>query len=150
MIEVKKASHCAYKIRYHMVFSIKYRKKLLKDDNYINYIKYICSEIGARYRFDFDAIGTDGDHVHVFVGAAPRHSPSRIMQIIKSITAREFFKKFPEVKKQLWGGEFWSDGGYVGTVGDGVMADTIRNYVERQGTPEEKQKYKQRDLLDFK
>jgi putative transposase len=58
-----------------MVFSIKYRRKLLQDVNRINHIKYICSEIGARYRFDFDAIGTDGDHVHVFVGAAPRHSP---------------------------------------------------------------------------
>jgi putative transposase len=60
-----------------MVFSIKYRGKLLQDVNRINYIKYICSEIGARYRFDFDAIGTDGDHFHVFVCAAPTHSPSR-------------------------------------------------------------------------
>ena len=62
-----------------------------------------------------------------------KYSPSKVMQIVKSITAREFFKKFPEVKKQLWGGEFWSDGGYIGTVGDGAMADTIRNYVETQG-----------------
>lgn len=132
-----------------MVFSIKYRRKLLQDKDRINYIKFICSEIGERYHFDFDAIGTDGDHVHVFVVAAPRYSPSWIVQIIKSITAREFFKKFPEVKKQLWGGEFWSDGGYVGTVGDGVMADIIRNYVETQGTPEEKEAYKQMNLLDF-
>ena len=73
-----------------------------------------------------------------------------IVTTIKSITAREFFKKFPEVKKQLWGGEFWSDGGYVGTMGDGVMADTIRNYVETQGTSEEKEAYIQMDLLDFK
>ena len=109
MIEVRKASHCAYKIRYHMVFSIKYRRKLLRDNDRINYIKSICSEIGERYWFDFDAVGTDGDHVHIFVGAAPRYSPSKVMQIVKSITAREFFKKFPEVRKQLWGGEFWSD-----------------------------------------
>ena len=114
-----------------MVFSIKYRRKLLRDNDRINYIKSICSEIGERYWFDFDAIGTDGDHVHIFVGAAPRYSPSRVMQIVKSITTREFFKKFPEVRKQLWGGEFWNDGGYIGTVGDGVMADTIRNYVEK-------------------
>ena len=126
-----------------MVFNIKYRRKLLRDNDRINYIKSICSEIGERYWFDFDAIGTDGDHVHIFVGAAPRYSHSKVMQIVKSITAREFFKKFPEVRKQLWGGEFWSDGGYIGTVGDGVMADTIRNYVEKQGTPEEKEDYKQ-------
>ena len=149
MIEVRNASHCVYKIRYHMVFSLKYRRKLLRDDDRINYIKSICSEIGERYWFDFDAIGTDGDHVHFFVGAAPRYAPLKVMQIVKSITAREFFKKFPEVRKQLWGGEFWSDGGYIGTVGDGVMADTIRNYVETQGTPEEKEDYYQMNLLDF-
>jgi len=71
------------------------------------------------------------------------------MQIIKSITAREILKQFPEVRKQLWGGEFWSDGGYIGTVGDGVTAEIIRNYVEMQGTPEEKEGYKQMNLLDF-
>jgi len=122
---------------------------LLQDIDRINYVKFICSEIGERYYFDFDAIGTDGDHVHIFVGAAPRYSPSKVMQIIKSITAREFFEKYSEVKKQLLGGEFWSDGGYVGTVGDGVVADTIRNYVETQGSPEEKEAYKQMNLLDF-
>jgi putative transposase len=149
MIELRKASHWAYKIRYHMVFCVKYRRKLLKDVNRIDYIKYICYELGEKYWFDFDAIGTDGDHVHVFVGAAPRYSPSRVMQIIKSITAREFFKQFPEVKKQLWGSEFWSDGGYIGTVGDGVVSDIIRNYVETQGTTEEKEGYKQMNLLEF-
>ena len=106
MIEVMKASHCAYKIRYHMVFSVKYRRKLLQDNDHINYIKSICLEIGERYWFDFDAIGTDGDHVHIFVGAAPRYSPSKVMQIVKSITAREFFKKFPKVRKLLWEANF--------------------------------------------
>ena len=132
-----------------MVLSLKYRRRLLQDNDRINHIRSICSEIGERYWFDFDAIGTDGDHVHIFVGASPKYSPSRVMQIVKSITAREFFKEFPEVRKQLWGGEFWSDGGYIGTVGDGVVADTIRNYVELQGTPEEKEGHKQMILLDF-
>jgi len=122
---------------------------LLQDIDRINYIKFVCSEIGERYYFDFDAIGTDGDHVHIFVGAAPRYSPSKVMQIVKSITAREFFKKYPEVKKQLWGGEFWSDGGYIGTVGEGVTAELIRDYIEKQGTLEEKEGYKQMNLLDF-
>jgi putative transposase len=149
MVEVERASHCVYKIRYHMVLCIKYRRKLLFAEDKINYIKHICSELGERYWFDFDAIGSDGDHVHIFVGAAPRYSPSRIMQIIKSITAREFFKQFPEVRKELWGSEFWSDGGYIGTVGDGVLSDIIRNYIETQGTPEEKEGFKQMNLLEF-
>jgi len=94
MIEVKKASQCVYKIRYHMVLSLKYRRKLLRNNDRINHIKSVCSEISERYWFDFDAVGTDGDHVHIFVGAAPKYSPSRVMQIIKSITAREFLRNF--------------------------------------------------------
>jgi len=149
MIELQSACHCVYKIRYHMVLCIKYRKRLLLEEEKIKYIKQICSEIGNRYWFEFDAIGTDGDHVHIFVGAAPKYSPSKVMQIIKSIIAREFFRKYPEIKKQLWGGEFWSDGGYIGTVGDGVTADIVRDYIEQQGLSEEKENYKQMLLLEF-
>ena len=60
------------------------------------------------------------------------------MQIINSITARQIFKQHPEIKKQLWGGEMWSDGGCIGTVGDGTTYDVIKNYVEKQGNQEEK------------
>lgn len=84
-----------------------------------------------------------------FVGSEPKFSPSRVMQIIKSITAKRFFKEFPEIKKELWGSEFWSDGGYIGTVGEGVTAEIIRDYIEKQGMPKEKEGYKQMKLLDF-
>ncbi len=132
-----------------MVFCIKYRKKLLIDDDRIGFFKEICSEIGKRYWIKFDAMGTDGDHVHILLGAAPRYAPSNIMQIIKSISAKNIFKKYPEIKKQLWGGHFWSEGGYIGTVGDGVTAEIIKNYVEKQGTKEEKEGFSQMKLLDF-
>ncbi|RZB33220.1 MAG: putative transposase [Candidatus Argoarchaeum ethanivorans] len=77
------------------------------------------------------------------------HAPSMVMQIIKSITAKTIFKKYPGIKKQLWGGELWSDGGYIGTVGDWVTADIIKTYVEKQGSKEEKEEYGQMKLLDF-
>jgi putative transposase len=108
-----------------MVFCMKYRKRLLNND-IANFLKNICSEIGERYSFEFDAIGCDGDQVHLFVGAEPKNSPSRVMQIIKSITARKIFKEYPEIRKQLWGGELWSDGGYIRTVGDGTTSDIIK------------------------
>ena len=85
-----------------MVFCMKYRKSFLLNTEIISFLKTICFEIGERYCFEFDAIGTDGDHVHLFVGAEPKYSPSRVMQIIKSITARKIFKEFPEIKKHLW------------------------------------------------
>ena len=146
-MEVKKASHTVYQIRYHMVFCIKYRKKLLCEDVVIEFLKETLREIGERYWFEMEEIGTDGDHVHLFVGGAPRYAPSRIMQIIKSISAREMFKKFPEIKKKLWGGEFWSDGGYIGTVGDGVTSEIVKKYVREQGTEEEKELMKQLQLF---
>lgn len=76
-------------------------KKILLDTEIISFLKTICFEIDERYCFEFDSIGTDGDHVHLFVGAEPKYSPSRVMQIIKSITARQIFKKYPEIKKQI-------------------------------------------------
>ena len=95
-MELRHANHCVFKIRYHMVFCIKYRKKLLLDAEIISFLKTVCFGIGERYYFEFDVIGTDGDHVHLFVGAEPKYSPSRVMQIIKSITARQIFKEYPE------------------------------------------------------
>ena len=132
-----------------MVFCMKYRKKLLLDAEIISFLKTICFGIGERYCFEFDAIGTDGDHVHLFVGTEPKYSPSRVMQIIKSITARQIFKQYPEIKKQLWGSELWNDGGYIGTVGDGTTSDVIKSYIENQGNQEEKEAYKQMKIIDF-
>jgi len=107
---------------------------------------HVLREISERFCLTFETIGTDGDHVHLFVGAAPKYAPSRIMQIVKSITARELFREHPDIKAELWGGEFWSDGGYVGTVGGEVTEDVIRKYIEQQGTPREKEGYKQMKL----
>jgi putative transposase len=132
-----------------MVFCVKYRKKLLLDSELIIFLKNICFGISERYCFEFDAISSDGDHVHLFVGAEPKYSPSKVMQIIKSITARQIFKEYPEIKKQLWGGEFWSDGGYIGTVGDGTISDVVKNYIQNQGKQEEKEAYQQMKIFDF-
>ena len=143
-----RASHCAYKIRYHMVFCVKYRKWLLRGE-LESFLVEVLRSIGERYWFVFDAVGCDGNHLHVFVGAAPRYAPSRVVQIIKSITAKQLFKQSPNLRETLWGAEFWSDGGYIGTVGDGVTEDIIKQYVELQGTPEEKEDYNQMKIVTF-
>ena len=131
-MEVEYAPHCSYRIRYHMVFVIKYRKSILGEQE-ILFLKDLLQQIGHRYWFKFDAIGMEKNHFHVVLGAAPRYAPSRIMQIVKSITAREFFKKYPEVRKQLWGAELWSDGGHIDTVSEYGGLEKIRKYVQEQG-----------------
>ena len=144
MPDIKHACHKVYLIKYHLIFIIKYRKDLFLNNDYVEYLKIILTEIEKRYFLNPETIGFEEDHVHMLMQAAPRYSPSRVMQIVKSITAREMFNKFPEIKKELWGGELWSDGGYIGTVGEGTNADIIRKYIQKQG-----RKGDQLHLLDF-
>ena len=115
------------------MFCVKYRKDLFLNDEYTTYLKTLLLEIGKRYFLTFETIGVDEDHVHMLVQSVPKYSPSRVIQIVKSITAKEMFKAFPLIRDQLWGGEFWSDSGYIGTVGEGINADIIRNYIKNQG-----------------
>ncbi len=72
------------------------------------------------------------EHVHIFVEALPRYSPPEVVQVMKSVSAREVFRKFPKLRKQLWAGAFWSDGYFVRSVGDKITADIIRKYIEYQ------------------
>jgi len=96
-------------------------------------IKDICIEISKRYEIHFVEIGTDKDHVHFLVQSVPKYSPTKIVTIIKSITAKEVFKRHPEVKKILWGSELWSDGFFVSSVGQHGNEKSIQNYVKEQG-----------------
>jgi len=89
--------------------------------------------IGERYEINFIEIGMDEDHVHFLVQSVPSLSPSRIVQLIKSIVAKEIYRAHPEVKKILWGGHIWTSGYYINTVGAYANEDVIRTYVEQQG-----------------
>ena len=121
-----------------MVFVVKYRKSLINSEVF-EFMKEICRGIEERYFLFFDAIGHENNHVPIVVEGAPRYSPSRIMQICKSILAIQIFKKFPEIKEEeLWGGEFWSDGGHIDTIGDGRALTAVKNYVLNQGRDEKK------------
>ena len=133
-MNVKYACHCSYRIRYHMVFVLKYRKILI-DDALFDCIKQVLVDIGERYFLNFHAVGSDRNHLHVLVEAAPRYAPSRVMQICKSITAKKVFEMFPELRGELWGGHFWSEGGHIDTVGDGYDVKAMKDYIKKQGVP---------------
>jgi len=97
-------------------------------------VKDVCLDIEKRYQMKFLEIGTDKDHVHFLVQSIPTYSVTKIVTMIKSLTAREVFRRCPEVKRQLWGGEFWTDGYFASTVGKHGNEDTIGKYVKNQGT----------------
>ncbi len=125
-------SHNVSKLMYHFVFPTKYRKVVI-DEDVDQVIKGTCIEIEKRYEINFVEIGTDKDHVHFLVQSVPIYSPAQIVKIVKSITAKEVFAQCPEVKKKLWGGNFWSSGYYVTTVSEHGNEEVIANYVKNQG-----------------
>lgn len=128
-----KSYHKVFKIKYHFVFCIKYRKDLFLENKYTESLKEICKGLEERYSMRFETIGFDEDHVHFLLQSVPKYSASQIFRLVKSISAIKLFEKYPDLKKELWGGEFWSDGGFVGTVGEGINAEIIRGYIKQQG-----------------
>ena len=126
-------SHNVSVLLYHLVCPAKYRRVVF-DAQVDVVLREICLEIADRYEITFLEIGTDRDHVHFLVQSVPSYSPSLLVRRIKSLTAREIFKRCPHVKKQLWGGEFWSDGYFIASVGQHGNEHTIGNSVKEQGT----------------
>ena len=117
---------------YHLVCPAKYREVVFSPE-VDDVLKQICSEISKRYSLYFIEIGTDQDHVHFLIQSVPMYSPTKIARIVKSITAREVFKRAPEVKDKLWGGEFWTDGYFISSVGKHGNETVISKYVKNQG-----------------
>ena len=133
MSEYIHKSHNVSVLIYHLVCPAKYRRVVFSEE-VDTVLKEVCLEIGKRYEIVFLEIGTDRNHVHFLLQSVPSYSPSKIATIVKSITAREIFKRVPTVKKQLWGGEFWSKGNFISSVGRHGSEEVIRQYVKNQGT----------------
>ena len=136
MSKLIRKSHNVSILIYHIVCPAKYRRVVFSEE-VDKELKTVCLEIAKRYEIVFLEIGTDQDHVHFLVQSVPTYSPTKIVRTIKSITAREIFQRVPQVKKQLWGGEFWSDGYFIASVGQHASEGTIREYVKRQGSPDQ-------------
>ena len=127
-----KKSHNKSCLLYHIVCPVKYRREVLTD-GVAETLKEVCLGIQNRYEIHFLEIGTDDDHVHFLVQSVPTASPQKFVQTIKSITARELFKRHPEIKRMLWGGQFWTKGYYINTVGLYASVDAVQTYVRNQG-----------------
>jgi putative transposase len=128
--EVQKGYHCACQIHYQLVFPVKYRRALL-DEVVAKIIEETAIGIQERYAIEMEALGMDKDHIHLLCGAHPKIAPGEIVRIFQSITAREIFRRYPQIKKELWGGEFWSDGYYAATVGERGNWSKVENYIQK-------------------
>lgn len=132
MSQVIRRSHNVSLVVYHIVCPIKYRRNVISDR-----VKYTifrtCQSISEKHELYFIEVGTDLNHVHFLVQSVPTYSPTDIVTVIKSNISRAVFKYNPEVKKYLWGGEFWTDGYYVATVSTELTEKVIAKYVRNQG-----------------
>ncbi len=129
-------SHNVSLLLYHLVCPTKYRRAVV-DLDVDGVLRSVCFDIGNRYEITFLEVGSDRDHVHFLIQSVPTLSPSRIAQIVKSLTAREVFARCPGVKKQLWGGSFWSSGFYINTVGRHGNESTVSEYIAKQNRQSE-------------
>jgi putative transposase len=121
-----------YEAHYHLVFPVKYRKSLLTDEIPLAIVE-IAKDMSMRYDIEFEKIGTDLNHIHMLVSFAPKYAGSDVVRIFKSITAKQLFVRFPQLRKELWGGEFWSDGFYLATVSERGNWQAVERYVANQG-----------------
>jgi putative transposase len=116
---------------YHFVWIAKYRHKVFEEP-YRTVLKDIIWKIGYDYDIDIVELEVPTDHIHMVVRSEPKASPSGVMQIIKSISAREFFRLHPEIKKKyFWGGKLWTQSYFVETIGN-ASEEVIRKYVQDQ------------------
>ncbi len=135
-MEVKKGHPCAYQIHYHIVFPVKYRKALL-NEAVVKELKEISLQIQERYELEIERLGCDENHIHLLCGSHPKYAPGQLVRVYKSVSAKELFRRIPELRRELWGGEFWSDEYYVATVGERGDWSVVEKYVRDQGLPKE-------------
>lgn len=128
---IKHARTCVYNVNYHIVWSVKYRRSVL-DQEVESYMKKLFKEIAEEKGFEvvLAEVG-EQDHVHVFASAHPKVSPSYIVKMLKGISARKLFLKYPNLKNKLWGGHLWNSSFYIETIGS-ISEETIRKYIESQ------------------
>ena len=125
---IRRSAHAVYDTKYHLVWAPKYRKWVKRED-IRQRVREIFSEVASHHGFEIQEMRVAEDHVHIFLTFPPRYSIAHVVGLLKSISASEIFDEFPEVKKELWGGEFWEDGYFVRTVWDRVTADLIKKYI---------------------
>lgn len=130
-MELRRSAHAVYELKYHLVWVPKYRARILGGE-VSRYLKEVFAQIAEEYGFHIIAVEIMEDHVHVLIEAPPSYSAAELVQTIKSISARELFRKFPKVKKMMWSGKIWNEGYFVRSIGDKVTADVIKKYIQYQ------------------
>lgn len=131
MTPYRRTSHAVYELSYHLVWPPKYRKGIGTPE-VKKFLEDLFPKLAEAHGFEVLEQNVQLDHVHLYVSAPPRFAPADLVNVLKSISAREVFKKFPKIRKELWGGELWSDVYFVRAVGERVTSFVIQQYIRYQ------------------
>ena len=128
----KSKNHSKFILTYHIIFTCKYRKKLLIK--YGEDVKQIMYDISKKYDFDIKEMEVDKDHIHMMISSAPKISPLQIVRVLKQQSTIQMWKRYAsELKKQYWKeNTFWTDGYFCSTIGE-VSSKTLKHYIQNQG-----------------
>lgn len=126
---VKRTSHAVYDTKYHLVWAPKYQRWIVGVD-IRRRVEEVFRQIGEDFGFELVELEVAKEHVHVFLNFPPRYSSAKVVGILKSISASQMFREYPELKKHLRKQEFWEDGYFVRTVGDAVKAAVVQRYFQ--------------------
>ena len=126
----KRSSHSVFDCRYHLIWSVKYRKRALPHEHERIECENLLRRAAKEYGMEIETMEVETDHVHLYIQIPPQRSVGRAVGILKSVSARAMFKRFPYLRKKLWAGELWSGGYFARTVGEGVTGDMVRRYIE--------------------
>lgn len=129
-----KARTCVYNVNYHIVWTVKYRHKILYGE-VEKFLKEELIKIAEDKEFTIKSMECDKDHIHIFVSAHPKISPSYIVKMCKGITGRRIFMEFPDITKKLWNNTLWSKSYYLETIGS-TNEENIKRYIENQNRKE--------------
>ncbi|MGL5873363.1 MAG: IS200/IS605 family transposase [Xenococcaceae cyanobacterium] len=129
-MEVKHGRGYVYAIEYHIVWCVKYRHKVLEGE-IPDYLRQLLVETAIQYGFRIEMCEIVSDHVHALVSATPQHTIPNIVKVLKGVSARKLFLKFPQLKNKLWGGHLWNPSYFVATVSENTEAQ-VKRYIENQ------------------
>jgi putative transposase len=130
-MKARRGAHTVYRLAYHFVWIPRYRRKVLTGE-VAQRLEEMIGEICAARDWEVEALRVQADHVHLFVSCPPRDAPAKVMNVIKSLTARELYAEFRGLRRSHWSGKLWATGYYVGSAGEQVTSDLIKRYIEYQ------------------
>ena len=129
---LKHSSHARHELWYHVVWATKYRKHVFLNPYIRDTTSELLRDIARHYDMEIDTIKVLSDHVHCALRTPPRIAPAHAVQILKSVSTRMLFERFPGLRNEYWGGEIWIGGYFIRTIGTGITKQQIDRYIEEQ------------------